>query len=196
MIWVAWVYEASPEGRRFLVDRVWPRGIRRDQLAAVWLHDVAPSEELRRWFGHDPARWEEFQARYAAELDACPQAWAPVAEAARGGDVVLLYAARDTAHNNAVALAAYVDRRLSTTVAGPAVDEDVDEDPGGPAATCAVCGRVAATADGTPPATWTATRAGERASGSSAPGPIRWLCERCTREHVGALEARLEPAWW
>ncbi|MGE5763496.1 MAG: DUF488 domain-containing protein, partial [Mycobacterium leprae] len=136
-------------------------------------------------------RWEEFQARYAAELDAHPQAWAPVADAARCGDVVLLYAARDTAHNNAVALAAYLDRWLSSAV---------DEDDAASAVTCAACGRTAATDEGTAPATWTATRGEARAGGSSVRGATRcatrWLCERCTREHVRSLEARLEPAWW
>ena len=94
-----------PEGRRFLVDRVWPRGVSKDALHLDgWLRDAAPSTELRRWFGHDPARWEEFRRRYTAELDARPEAWAPLREAAREGDVVLLFGARDTEHNNAVAL--------------------------------------------------------------------------------------------
>lgn len=108
---LARVYDhgTPPEGARFLVERLWPRGIRRDDLACTtWLPDVAPSTELRRWFGHDPERWDEFRRRYIAELDAAPESWRPLAEAARTGTVVLLYSARDTEHNNAVALRDYV----------------------------------------------------------------------------------------
>ena len=94
-----------PEGRRFLVDRVWPRGVRKEQLGLeAWLKDAAPSTELRRWFGHDPARWEEFRRRYTAELAAHPDSWRPLLEAAQDGDVVLLFGAKDTEHNNAVVL--------------------------------------------------------------------------------------------
>jgi uncharacterized protein YeaO (DUF488 family) len=96
---------APPGGRRFLVDRVWPRGVRRHDLSLDgWLRGVAPSAELRKWFGHDPQRWPEFRRRYETELAAAPDAWAPLVEAAREGDVVLLYGARDREHNNAVAL--------------------------------------------------------------------------------------------
>jgi uncharacterized protein YeaO (DUF488 family) len=103
---VARVYDDElPAGRRFLVDRVWPRGVRKDQLdLAGWPRDVAPSAELRRWFGHDPERWEEFRRRYTAELDAHPDAWRSLLDAARAGDVVLLFGAKDTEHNNAVVL--------------------------------------------------------------------------------------------
>lgn len=98
-----------PAGRRFLVDRLWPRGIRRQALELeAWLPDVAPSTELRRWFGHDPARWAEFCRRYAAELDGAPDTWRPLLDAAATGPVVLLYGARDEEHNNAVALRAYL----------------------------------------------------------------------------------------
>jgi len=103
---VARVYdEELPEGRRFLVDRVWPRGVRKEALHLDgWLRDVAPSTELRRWFGHDPERWGEFHRRYTAELAAAPDTWRPLFEAARAADVVLLYGAKDTARNNAVVL--------------------------------------------------------------------------------------------
>jgi uncharacterized protein YeaO (DUF488 family) len=104
---LARVYDDDPGGGapRYLVERLWPRGFRRNALRlTAWLPDVAPSTELRRWFGHDPARWEEFRRRYAAELDARPEAWRPLADALAAGDVVLLYSARDTEHNNAVAL--------------------------------------------------------------------------------------------
>ena len=106
-IHVARVYDRAslPEGRRFLVERLWPRGVRRGDLELDdWLRDVAPSTELRRWFGHDPQRWEEFRRRYAAELDAAPHTWRPLLDAAAAGPVVLLYSARDEEHNNAVAL--------------------------------------------------------------------------------------------
>jgi uncharacterized protein YeaO (DUF488 family) len=110
-IHVARVYDRAslPEGRRFLVERLWPRGVRRSDLELDdWLRDVAPSTELRRWFGHDPQRWEEFRRRYSAELDAAPDAWRPLLDAAAAGPVVLLYSARDEEHNNAVALRDYL----------------------------------------------------------------------------------------
>jgi uncharacterized protein YeaO (DUF488 family) len=102
---VARVYDELPPGRRFLVERLWPRGVRREDLEpAEWLRDVAPSTELRRWFGHDPERWAEFRRRYTAELEAAPDAWRPLADAAATGPVVLLFSARDREHNNAVVL--------------------------------------------------------------------------------------------
>lgn len=106
--------EAAPEdGRRFLVDRLWPRGVKKEALPLDgWLKEVAPSDELRHWFGHEPERWAEFQQRYTAELDAQPESWQPLLEAARQGDVTLLYAARDEVHNNAVALRSYLEKRL------------------------------------------------------------------------------------
>jgi uncharacterized protein YeaO (DUF488 family) len=109
------VYEPPEpsDGLRFLVDRLWPRGKRKEELALQgWPKEVAPSDELRRWFGHDPARWEEFQRRYFAELDEKPQAWQPLLEAAREGDITLVYAARDPQRNNAVALKQYLESRL------------------------------------------------------------------------------------
>jgi uncharacterized protein YeaO (DUF488 family) len=103
---------APDDGTRFLVERLWPRGKKREDVPiAAWLKEVAPSDALRRWFGHDPSRWEEFQQRYFAELDGKPEAWQPILEAAGRGTVTLLYSARDTEHNNAVALKAYLDRR-------------------------------------------------------------------------------------
>jgi len=82
------------------------------QLAG-WLKEVAPSNALRRTFHHDPARWEEFQARYAVELEANPKAWQPILQAARDGRVTLLFAAKDTEHNNAIALKIFLDRKLT-----------------------------------------------------------------------------------
>ncbi|MEU7814240.1 DUF488 family protein [Pseudonocardia sp. NPDC049154] len=107
-------HEPDPGSRSYLVDRVWPRGVRRDDLEpADWAKDVAPSPELRKWFGHDPERWEEFRRRYFAELDARPQAWRPLLDAARSGTLTLLYGARDRDHNNAVALRDYLAARLA-----------------------------------------------------------------------------------
>lgn len=113
---IARAYDAlGQDGRaRFLVDRMWPRGVTKDTLRIeAWLRDVAPSTELRRWFGHDPARWEEFQQRYREELDANPDAWRPLADAAKRGPVILLFGARDREHNQAVVLRDYLMRKLA-----------------------------------------------------------------------------------
>ena len=112
MIRLKRVYEPTDpdDGRRFLVERLWPRGTKKEALSLDgWLKDVAPSDGLRRWFGHDPARWSEFRRRYATELDARPDAWRPILLAARDGPVTLLFSARDTEHNNAVALKSYLE---------------------------------------------------------------------------------------
>ena len=115
------IYEAPEpgDGTRVLVERLWPRGIRKeDAHLDAWLKAVAPSTELRRWFGHDPARWDAFRARYADELDAAPAAWQPILQAARTGAVTLLFSARDLEHNNAVALKAYLDARRAAPDSG------------------------------------------------------------------------------
>ena len=107
------VYEPpdADDGTRFLVERLRPRGMRKESLNMEgWLKDVAPSDALRRWFGHDPAKWIEFQDRYFAELDDEPDAIQPIVEAARRGNVTLLYSAHDTEHNNAVALKEYLSK--------------------------------------------------------------------------------------
>jgi uncharacterized protein YeaO (DUF488 family) len=105
------VAAGAPDG--FLVDRLWPRGVPKAALAGVtWLPDVGPSPGLRRWFGHDPARWDEFRRRYAAELDDHPEVWRPLAAAAVAGAVTLLHGSRDVEHNNAVALREYLLDRL------------------------------------------------------------------------------------
>jgi uncharacterized protein YeaO (DUF488 family) len=102
-------HSARSSGPVFLVERLWPRGVRRDQIGMdAWVKNVAPSTELRQWFGHDPDKWEEFRRRYFAELDAQPQAWQPLLDAAVAGDVTLLYSSRDQEHNNAVALRDYL----------------------------------------------------------------------------------------
>ncbi|MFP2959858.1 DUF488 domain-containing protein [Myxococcus sp. 1LA] len=105
-------YEAASraDGRRFLVDRLWPRGVRKTELPLeAWLKDAAPSPELRKWFAHDPARWPEFRRRYAAELAANPAVWQPLLDAARQGTVTLVYSAHDTEHNNAAALQQFLE---------------------------------------------------------------------------------------
>lgn len=99
--------QGTAEGPRvFLVDRLWPRGIKKEALPHdLWLKAVAPSTELRHWFGHDPDRFDEFSRRYRAELDAVRDEAAPLIGAARSGDdLVLLYSAKDTEHNQAVVL--------------------------------------------------------------------------------------------
>jgi uncharacterized protein YeaO (DUF488 family) len=100
------------DGRRFLVDRVWPRGIARDDLRIdAWLKDLAPSAGLRKWFGHDPAKWDAFKKRYAEELEQRSAMLDELVERARAGHVTLVFAARDVEHNNAVALKEQLERR-------------------------------------------------------------------------------------
>lgn len=95
-----------------LVDRIWPRGVRRDEAAlTLWLKQIAPSTALWKWFGHDPARWTEFGKRYRQELDA-NTAVGELRALIDKGAVTLLYAARDEAHNHALALADYLSARL------------------------------------------------------------------------------------
>ena len=108
------VYEAPEpdDGKRFLVERLWPRGVKKETLQiAAWLKEVAPSHNLRLWYGHDPKKWEEFKRRYFAELDGKPEAWQPILTEARKGNVTLLYSARDTEHNSAVALKIYLENK-------------------------------------------------------------------------------------
>lgn len=115
MIQLKRAYEdaAPADGRRFLVERLWPRGVRKEALAVeAWLKDAAPSPELRRWYGHDPEKWPEFRARYRAELEANPDAWRALLDAAREGDVTLVYAARDTERNSASVLRDLLTERL------------------------------------------------------------------------------------
>jgi uncharacterized protein YeaO (DUF488 family) len=104
---------SAEDGTRFLVERLWPRGIRKADLPLdAWLKDVAPSTELRKWFAHDPSKWSEFRKRYARELDANPSAWQPILDRARHGRVTLVFSSHDEAHNNAVVLKEYLDERL------------------------------------------------------------------------------------
>jgi len=116
MIRVKRVYEPAGrgDGARFLIDRLWPRAVKKEGLRlTAWLKEVAPSGSLRTWFGHDPKRWIEFQRRYRAELDGNPDGWQPLVAAARKGTVTLLFSARDEERNNAVVLKAYVEAKLT-----------------------------------------------------------------------------------
>ena len=107
-------HESAGDRPRFLVERLWPRGVRRaDLLLDDWVKDVGPSTELRRWFGHEPEKWDEFRQRYFAELDGRPEAWKPLCDAADAGDITLLYSSHDAEHNNAVALREYLTARLA-----------------------------------------------------------------------------------
>ncbi len=96
---------AQGDGTRILIDRLWPRGIKKESLALdQWDKDLAPSTDLRQWFGHDPTRWTEFQERYAKELHAHGPALDALRALARKGHITLVYGAHDEVHNNAVAL--------------------------------------------------------------------------------------------
>lgn len=114
MIQIKRVYEpdSHSDGKRYLVERLWPRGIRKDELKMEgWLKDVAPSPELRKWYQHDVEKWPEFEKRYRAELKSNSDAVEPLREAAKHGNVTLLYAARDTEHNSAKVLKDYLERK-------------------------------------------------------------------------------------
>ena len=117
MIQVKRAYEqpSKDDGERVLVERLWPRGVKKNNLQVeAWLKDVAPSTELRQWFQHDPAKWDEFRRRYFRELEKHPEAWQPLLARARRGRVTLVYSAHDTEHNNAVALKEFLDRKIKT----------------------------------------------------------------------------------
>ncbi|HVB97799.1 MAG TPA: DUF488 family protein [Candidatus Dormibacteraeota bacterium] len=123
MIQVKRVYEpAAPgDGARFVVERLWTRGIRKEALSMEgWLREVAPSTALRQWFAHDPAKWEEFQRRYRLELSARREDCNPLLEAARRGPLTLLYSARDKEHNSAVVLKSYLEEHATKKVRAPA----------------------------------------------------------------------------
>ena len=115
-IWVRRAYEAPTrnDGYRILVDRVWPRGVSREDLELdEWDRDLAPSTKLRKWFDHDPARWEEFQRRYFDELRRKKDPIQRILDRIRRGRVTLVFGARDTDHNQAVALRTFLEKRAS-----------------------------------------------------------------------------------
>lgn len=109
---------AKEDGTRILVDRLWPRGLKREKLEALWLKDLAPSSELREWFHADPARWEEFEARYRQELGANPQAFAEVRPYLEGGRVTLVYGARNETRNHAIVLRDFLLERTAHSKSG------------------------------------------------------------------------------
>ncbi len=106
------IYEeaAAGDGQRVLVDRIWPRGVSKEQAKVdVWMKDIAPSNELRKWFGHEPGRWAEFKQRYYKELEGKEEAVKELRRRAKKDRLTLLYAAKDEKHNNAVALREYLE---------------------------------------------------------------------------------------
>ena len=114
MIRIKRTYEAPSrsDGRRILVERLWPRGMKKEALALdTWRKEVAPSTELRKWFNHRVERWEEFRRRYRRELNANLDGWEPILDVSRRGTVTLLYSARDTLHNGAVVLRDFLAER-------------------------------------------------------------------------------------
>jgi len=112
MVRIKRIYDepAAEDGTRILVDRLWPRGIAKEKARIdEWLKEIAPSDELRKWFGHDPARWDEFQERYRRELEAKTELLDQLQGLAKKGTVTLLFAAKDEEHNNAVVLKKLLD---------------------------------------------------------------------------------------
>lgn len=115
MIKIKRAYESydPKDGKRVLVDRMWPRGLTKAKVRVdSWMQDIAPSTSLRKWFGHDPQRWGEFKERYRKELETKKEMLETLQEWAKKGDVTILYAAKDEAHNNAVALKEVLDRLM------------------------------------------------------------------------------------
>jgi uncharacterized protein YeaO (DUF488 family) len=115
MIQVKRVYDPydPDDGPRFLVDRLWPRGMKKENLHMDgWLKEVAPSDVLRHWFGHDPVKWDEFRQRYRSELKEKDDEWQFLLAEARLGTITLLYGAHDREHNNAVALKEFLDNHI------------------------------------------------------------------------------------
>jgi uncharacterized protein YeaO (DUF488 family) len=103
---------SADDGTRFLVERLWPRGLSKAKLHVdAWLKDVGPSTQLRTWFSHGPEKWAQFRTRYFRELDSQPESWRPILSAARRGTVTLVYSSHDEEHNNAVALQQYLQAK-------------------------------------------------------------------------------------
>ena len=118
MIRIKRTYEppARGDGRRILVERLWPRGMKKEALAAAaWVKEVAPSTELRKWFDHREERWEEFRRRYRDELNANPDAWKAILDASSRRTVTLLYSAHDILHNGALVLRDYLMKRAASS---------------------------------------------------------------------------------
>lgn len=118
MIAVKRIYEKAEEadGLRFFVERLWPRGIKKEELIMdEWIKELSPSPELRKWYHHDLAKWEVFQRRYRDELDEKPEIWGRLIQAAKKEKITLLYAARDTEHNSALVLQSYLLEHMKDT---------------------------------------------------------------------------------
>lgn len=114
MIRIKRTYEsrARGDGQRILVERLWPRGMKKEALQVhTWMKEVAPSTQLRKWFGHRPERWQEFRRRYKRELRVNADAWSSILDASKRGTVTLLYSAHDLEHNGAVVLREYLMER-------------------------------------------------------------------------------------
>lgn len=112
MIKIKRVYESYDvgDGKRILIDRLWPRGLSKEKAKVdVWLKDIAPSTELRKWFGHDIDRWSEFKVRYIQELDSNKVVVDRLREYMKGGGITLVYGAKDEIHNDAVVLREYLE---------------------------------------------------------------------------------------
>ena len=113
------VYDPIQEdGVRILVDRLWPRGVSKEGLRGLWVREAAPGAELRKWFGHDPDKWEEFRRRYFAELDDRPEVVEQLVALVRQGPVTLLYASRERDRNHALALREYIEMILQKNQSG------------------------------------------------------------------------------
>ena len=105
---------SGEEGTRILVERLWPRGLKKEEVAAdLWLKDIAPSPELRKWYAHDVSKWEEFSRRYRAELEENDGALEPIRAALKRGPVTFLFAARDAEHSSAALLKEYIEHTAS-----------------------------------------------------------------------------------
>jgi uncharacterized protein YeaO (DUF488 family) len=105
---------STSDGYRVLIDRLWPRGVSKEKAQIdLWLKEIAPSTELRKWFDHDPAKWKEFCRRYQKELEENPEVVGQLRECLQKGPVTLIYGAKDTEHNDAVALAEYLSQQSS-----------------------------------------------------------------------------------
>lgn len=111
-IWLRRAYDevGDADGQRILVDRIWPRGVSKEDLQLDdWMKEIAPSDDLRDWFDHDPDKWDGFKTKYAKELDANKEDVDALRKRVNAGRVTLIYAAKDEEHNNAVALKAYLE---------------------------------------------------------------------------------------
>lgn len=122
MITIARVYDKRDQAGAIsvLVDRVWPRGVAKERAGIdLWIKDIAPSDKLRKWFNHEDSKWAEFRRKYFAELDGKMEIVMALRGVSEGGNVVLLYSARNTVHNNAVALKEYLETHHGTASVNP-----------------------------------------------------------------------------